>query len=376
MATTFDLILNNNGNDGDNSNTATGQQQSETPPVVNGSENPVANNGGNNGGGSSESANPDVKSEAPGGGYESLFRQLNPYKPPTQEELEKERKKQKRDQIFAAIGDGISALSNLFFTTKGAPNMYTGKDTMSEKTKIRYDKLMSDRESKNAAYFSGLMKARQADAEAADKERAWKRQLGIDEKNDARYEAEQQYKKGRDKIADERYEKEQQAQQDRWQQNFDEQKRRADRTYNFNVQQHKDDVTLQREKNQATAARGVRGKQLGFSDGQGNQVSIYENVWKGSMQQVFNTMLEDNAPTDEKQRSRWEREMKKYDTPQKKEDYVKQNWHKSPKASNLMLALSKIDPATMTSEINDDEVVDYTPNSSNEEEIIDYTPGK
>ena len=46
--------------------------------------------------------------------YEEMFRLLNPYKPPTQEELEKERKKQRREQIFAAIGDGISALSNLF----------------------------------------------------------------------------------------------------------------------------------------------------------------------------------------------------------------------------------------------------------------------
>ena len=61
-----------------------------------------------------------------------------------------------------------------------------------------------------------------------------------------------------------------------------------------------------------------------------------------------------------RKRKGFDRQMKKLDTPQKKEDYVKQNWHKSPKASAIMLSLSKLDPATMTSELND-EVVDYVP---------------
>ena len=92
-------------------------------------------------------------------------KKLNPYKPPTDEELAKEKKKQKREQIFAAIGDGISALSNLFFTTQYAPNMYTGKNTMSERTKVRYDKLMKEREGKEKEYYEGLMRARIADEE-------------------------------------------------------------------------------------------------------------------------------------------------------------------------------------------------------------------
>lgn len=277
------------------------------------------------------------------GGYEDLFRELNPYTPPSAEEIEKEKKKQKRDAIFAAIGDGISALSNLFFTTQYAPNMYTGKNTMSERTKIRYDKLIKDREANNMAYFNGLMKAKLAAAADADRERKWKRQLELDQEARDRYNAEQEYRKARDNAADE------------WRQKtFDEEKRRADRNYNFQVKQHNDNVSVRRETKAATAARGVRGKRLGFSDGQGNQVSIYENVWKGSMQQVYDAMLSDLAPTDEKERKRWERSMKELDTPQKKEDYVKQNWHKSQKASQIMLTLSSIDPASMTSELNDD----------------------
>lgn len=253
--------------------------------------------------------------------------------------------------------------------------MYNGNNTMSERTKIRYDKLMKDREEKNTAYYNGLMKARQADADNAHKERSWKRQLGLDQEARDRYNENIQHRNEREAIADERYNKEQEENKRRWQTNFDESKRRADRSYNFNVQQHKDNLEVRKKQAQATAAKGVRGKQLGFADGNGNQVSIYENVWKGSMQQVYDAMLTDLAPTDEKERARWERQMKKLDTPQKKEDYVKQNWHKSPKASQIMLTLSSIDPANMTSEVNDD-VEDYVPNNGGDDDMIDYVPGK
>lgn len=39
-----------------------------------------------------------------------------------------------------------------------------------------------------------------------------------------------------------------------------------------------------------------------------------------------------------------------------------------------MLSLSKLDPATMTSELNN-EVVDYVPGGG-DDDVIDYTPGK
>lgn len=127
--------------------------------------------------------------------YEEMFKLLNPYKPPTQEELEKERKKQRREQIFAAIGDGISALSNLFFTTQYAPNMYRPVETQSEKTKKRWDKLAAERNANMTAYINGLMRARQADDTYNDNERAWQRQLGLDK-----------IKQERDKAADARAE--------------------------------------------------------------------------------------------------------------------------------------------------------------------------
>lgn len=311
---------------------------------------------------------------AGGGGYEALFRQLNPYTPPTAEELEKEKKKQRRNEIFAAIGDGVMALSNLFFTTQGAPNMYTGKNTMSERTKIRYDKLMKDRDEKNTAYFNGLVKAKQVDAEEAHRERSWQRQLGLDQKNDDRYNEGIQHRNEREKIADDRYDAEQEYKKGRdkeadrrWQTTFNENKRQADRSYNFQVKRHNDNVAVERDKARATAARGVRGKQLGFSDGDGNQVVIYENVWKGSMPSIYDALVADGIEPEALQKVNG---MSASD----KDTFVKENWYKSEKAKNIMLSLSKLDPATMTSELND-EVVDYVPGGG-DDDVIDYTPGK
>lgn len=109
--------------------------------------------------------------------YTQMYQQLNPFKPPTEEELEKERKKQKREQIFAAIGDGISSLANLFFTTKGAPNMYTGQNTQSKQVKDRWEKLKADRDAHMKEYMDGLMKAQALDDDKDDKDRTYMEKL-------------------------------------------------------------------------------------------------------------------------------------------------------------------------------------------------------
>lgn len=66
----------------------------------------------------------------------------------------KMRKKQARDERIAAIGDGISALANLFGTYNGARNAYDPKNTLSAKTKERYDKLLAEREQKRQNYLN------------------------------------------------------------------------------------------------------------------------------------------------------------------------------------------------------------------------------
>lgn len=139
--------------------------------------------------------------------YTDMFTKLNPYQPPTPEELANERKKEKREKVFSAISDGISALSNLYFTTKYAPNMYRHENSQSAKTENKWEKLRANRDAQQNAYIRNLMAARQADDERKDKDRAWMRQLGIDLYNKGKDAAEFQYKKDRDNVKDDQWQK-------------------------------------------------------------------------------------------------------------------------------------------------------------------------
>lgn len=139
--------------------------------------------------------------------YADMFTKLSPYQPPTQEELANERKKEKREKVFSAISDGISALSNLYFTTKYAPNMYRHENSQSAKTENKWEKLRANRDAQQNAYIRNLMAANQADDERKDKDRNWMRQLGIDLYNQKKDAAEIQYKKDRDNVKDDQWQK-------------------------------------------------------------------------------------------------------------------------------------------------------------------------
>lgn len=118
----------------------------------------------------------DAQQTAPEGkklSYVEMFQQMSPYKPPTPEELEKERKKQKREAIFAAIGEGISAMSNLYFTTQYAPNAFDPSKGMAATTKARFDQLKKDREDNQRQYMDGFMRAMKWVADDARDERNW-----------------------------------------------------------------------------------------------------------------------------------------------------------------------------------------------------------
>lgn len=294
--------------------------------------------------------------------YTEMIQRLSPYVPPTPEELEKERKREKQKRLWAAIGDGIAAFSNLYFASQSGISNYK---SMSKPLNERLEKMREEREKNNQRYLSLYMSARQQD-DAADRwkrdfeyraeqdkarneesARRWQEQFdyqkGRDNVADERYAAEQEYKKGRDKDAD-----------DKWNKQFEEGQRRANQSHALAVQRQQDSFEIQKHRIDASEARGVRGKQLGFSNGDGDQVSIYENVWKGSMQQVYDVLVEDMKAAYEADKQHNHR-VPRHKTEKEKEDYVKQNWHKSPRAASIMLALSQIDPATMRSEISEDD---------------------
>ena len=89
----------------------------------------------------------------------ALQEAANKSKPETEEERRKRERKEKSKKIIAAVGDGLMALSNLYFTTRGAPNMYDHK-TMSQQTPLQaqLDKLKAEREANADKYLQYSLK--------------------------------------------------------------------------------------------------------------------------------------------------------------------------------------------------------------------------
>lgn len=72
----------------------------------------------------------------------------------TDEQRKKREKREKAKRVIAAVGDGIRALSNLYFTSQYAPNMYNPNDSQLAKTDARQEKLKAEREANRDKYLN------------------------------------------------------------------------------------------------------------------------------------------------------------------------------------------------------------------------------
>lgn len=80
-------------------------------------------------------------------------------RPETPEQRKKRERREKSKRIIAAVSDGISALSNLFFTTQYAPNMYNHeKGSMTTAVGKRLNQLKAERENKRDQYLNFSLK--------------------------------------------------------------------------------------------------------------------------------------------------------------------------------------------------------------------------
>lgn len=140
---------------------------------------------------------PEHPTPAPYVSMEELIKRMNPQLTP--EEKEAERKKEKREKLFSAISDGISSLSNLYFTTQYAPNMFNPNTSASKRTRERWEKLAAQRNANMKAYLDDLMKAKMYDDNHNDNERKWQRQLALDDEERKRKDAEEKRKDAEEK---------------------------------------------------------------------------------------------------------------------------------------------------------------------------------
>ena len=214
--------------------------------------------------------------------YVEMFQKMSPYKPPTEEELEKERKKEKREKIFAAIGDGIAALSNLFFTTQGAPNAYDPKNSLSAKAQERWDKLKKEREENGRYYTAAYMQAMKNDEEGARDDRNWRHQLEREVVQDQRYADDIAHRDKREGIEDERYDaniKHRDAREAVEDQRWDKQFKESIRQFNVTSSQNQQRINMESKR----LAREMQKDNVTFALGTGKgTISIPTNALNAS----------------------------------------------------------------------------------------------
>lgn len=104
--------------------------------------------------------------------YERMAQLTDPNRPLSPYEQEQLDKKRKREAIFSALGDGISSLANVYFSTQGAYDMLPDpSESLSAKSKARWDKIKADRDAKDLRFYENVQR-RQAERrklEAASK---------------------------------------------------------------------------------------------------------------------------------------------------------------------------------------------------------------
>lgn len=205
---------------------------------------------------------------------------------PSPEEEEKQRKRERSRAILAAIGDGVSALSNLYHTSKYAPDMSNPGSSLSDNGRKRYDRWKQVRKDNEEKYNNAILRARQGDYELNMKEREMLRKEAADAAKDAReakrleeqakFKMEelnirrQQAKTAADKVAaDAEYKK---AQQEFNQKKFEtetalkkEQIANQRATLAETASYHSAQIALGRERNNISRSKG-RGKNGGSTD--------------------------------------------------------------------------------------------------------------
>ncbi|MDE7160839.1 MAG: hypothetical protein K2O24_08375 [Muribaculaceae bacterium] len=134
--------------------------------------------------------------EQPQMSYVEMFKMLNPERPESAEEKARREKREKGEAALAAVGDSISALSNLWFTSQYAPNAYDPSKGMSATTKDRWDKLRQEREANRRAYSDGYMRAMAMDESKDREDRNWRHTIEREKIADERYKV----KEARDKA--------------------------------------------------------------------------------------------------------------------------------------------------------------------------------
>lgn len=227
-----------------------------------------------------------------------LEKRMAEYKPLSEEELKKLRRRQKIEGIISGISDAAQSVANLIYTTQYAPNMYNPKEGMSAKAKERFDKEKAQREADADKYLQyALTIGKMKDA---DKERglqAWKTEQTL-ARQDRAYDAGRQDRADdvafRNKDYDERVRQ--------WQANFDrqdewhkEEGERWERQFKESVRQFNVSTSLERQRINIAAQQAAHAMQQGqmtfnLGSGNGNVTLSMDKLNAQTVSRIFSTL--------------------------------------------------------------------------------------
>ena len=98
--------------------------------------------------------------------YADMYKMLNPKREETAEQKANREKKERTKARIAALGDGLRALSNIYFATKGAKVVHNPESDMTNAVNKRKDYMDAQREKNQAAWLAGYQMAIALDEEA------------------------------------------------------------------------------------------------------------------------------------------------------------------------------------------------------------------
>lgn len=227
-----------------------------------------------------------------------LEKRMAEYKPLSEEELKKLRRRQKVEGIISGISDAVQSVANLVFTHNYAPNMYNPKEGMSAKAKERFDKEKAQREADadkflNYALTIGKMKD-------ADKQRglqAWQTEQTL-ARQDRAFDAGRKDRDDdvafRNKDYDERVRQ--------WQANFDrqgewhkEEGQRWERQFKESVRQFNVSSSLERQRINIAAQQAAHAMQQGqmtfnLGSGNGNVTLTMDKLNAQTVSRIYHTL--------------------------------------------------------------------------------------
>lgn len=116
--------------------------------------------------------------------YRDILAKLAPQT--SEEDKKKQMRRERRKAIVSALGDGLSALSNLYFTTKGAPDQGL-KPGMTDAAKKRMDDLRAQWQKEKDKYQDLMLKGLEMDREQGNWLKSYELQKNADKRAEEKF---------------------------------------------------------------------------------------------------------------------------------------------------------------------------------------------